>query len=278
MRAAEHERDGKRGGALGPGGGMHKRIQSEFSRQARQMDSAPAFRSRDVVERLADALGSSASGIVLDLACGPGIVAKAIAPRVREVVGIDLTAEMIMLANERFKKAGIDNGSFSVAAAENLPFERACFDQVVTRLSFHHFPDIARVLAELRRVMRTGGRLIVADVVSSEVEEEARLHNALERLRDPTHVRMLSSTELVKLIERAGFSVEDTETWAQQRAFTEWAAIIADERRTGPLEHVMRVLARAGNTAGIGLREEDGELRFTHTWALVVARAGMNLP
>ncbi len=173
-------------------------------------------------------------------------------------------------------KARLTNGLFAVASAEALPFKEGEFDQVLTRLSFHHFADVAAALAEVRRVLRPNGRLIVADVVSSEETDEATLHNSLERLRDPTHVRMFAPSELLGIIHAAGFSVASDETWEQQRSFAEWAQIIANPRRTEPLENVMRALARAGQGAGIALHEQAGQLLFTHRWKLVVAQIDKN--
>ena len=248
-------------------------VQQEFTRQAKQMASASAFHERGAIERMVIYLGDSAAHRVLDLACGPGIVAEAIAPHVGEVMGIDATPEMIRLAKERLKKARLLNAGFVVADAGQLPFQRERFDQVVTRLSFHHFTDVPAVLSEMRRVLPARGRLIVADVVSSEDADESALHNSLEKLRDPTHVRMYSASSLLDILYFGGFRVMHHETWRQARTFSEWAAIVADPARTAPLQNVMRALARTGQTAGIHLSEESGELRFAHTWLLAIAVA-----
>jgi ubiquinone/menaquinone biosynthesis C-methylase UbiE len=251
----------------------HQQIQAEFTRQAVHMASAPAFQVQVQLGRLVKALGDAKLHRVLDLACGPGVLAEALAPHVREVVGIDATLEMIRLAWDRFEKARLTNGHFETAAAEELPYAAAQFEQVLTRLSFHHFDDVPGVLSEVRRVMRPTGRLIVADVISSEEPAEAALHNSLEKLRDPTHVRMFSGSELLDLLRVEGFRVMHHESWRQSRTFPEWAAVIGDPDRTEPLENVMRVLARAGESAGIKLHEESGELRFAHTWLLAIAMA-----
>ncbi len=251
------------------------KIQQEFSRQAKHMASASAFHEKGAIERITAALGDAQSQRVLDLACGPGIVAQAIAPHCGAVAGIDATPEMIRLANERFKKAGLANGRFAVSSAERLPFERGYFHQIVTRLSLHHFTDVPAALEETRAVLIPGGRLVVADVVSSEDADESALHNSLEKLRDPTHVRMYSAGNLIDILQFAGFRVMHHESWRQARTFSEWAAIVANPSRTAPLQTVMRALAEAGQDAGIGLTEdESGELRFAHTWLLVVAVAG----
>ncbi len=251
---------------------MTEQIRSEFTRQAGPMSTAPAFHADAVLGRLAKAVAAAPVGRILDLACGPGIVAEAVAPLAAELVGVDATPEMIRLAGERLAKAGLANARFQVALAESLPFGAAEFDTVLTRATFHHFPDLPAVLAEVRRVLRPQGRLVVADVLSSDDPGEAGLHNALERLRDPTHVRMLSRKEMRSALCSAGFDPLSQEVWDQERSFAEWARIVADPSRTDPLHEVMRALARAGQHAGMGLREVAGEVRFTHTWLLVVAR------
>jgi len=250
---------------------MGDRIRIEFSRQAGPMSSAPAFQA-GAAERLLAAVRRVAPRRVLDLACGPGIVAEAVAPFVPEVIGVDGTPEMVRLARARLAARGFPGGRFQVAWAEALPFGGAAFDAVVTRLSFHHFPDLPAVLAECRRVLRPGGHLVVADVTSAEDAEEAALHNALERLRDPTHAQMLAPSAFREALRGAGFTALAEETWVQERSFAEWAEIVAEPARTGPLREVMASLARAGRHAGVGLREEAGEVRFTHAWILVVAR------
>jgi ubiquinone/menaquinone biosynthesis C-methylase UbiE len=249
---------------------MNNDIRSEFGRQAATMAAAPAYAEADTLRRIREAVGSGV-GRVLDVACGPGIIMAAIAAQAREVVGIDTTPEMLVLAEERFRKGGIANAVLREGLAESLPFGPAEFDAIVTRLSFHHFPNLPLVLSELRRVLRPSGRLVVADLISSADPDESALHNALERLRDPTHVRMLSRGELDGALREAGFTPVAEESWEQPRTFTEWARIIASPERMEPLREVMRALARAGLDAGIGLHEAAGELRFTHTWLLMTA-------
>ncbi len=249
------------------------RVASEFARQAEPMAASAAFRSEDVLGRILRAAGPAPLGRVLDLACGPGIVAEALAPFAGLLEGVDATPRMVELAAARLRAAGQRNAAFRVGAAERLPYPHSAFDLVVTRLSVHHFPDPSAVLTEVRRVLRPGGRLVAADVVSSEDRDEALLHNALERLRDPTHERMLPASELRRAILAGGFEVAAEDTWRQSRGFGEWAGIVADPARTGPLRVVLGALARAGVTAGICLREDGGDVRFEHTWLLLAARA-----
>lgn len=248
-------------------------VQKEFSRQAEPMATAAAFQATDVLGRIAAGLGTEKFARILDLACGPGIVTEAIAPCANEIIGVDVTPKMIELAEARARKANLTHAKFQLAPAEQLPFPDAHFNAIVTRLSFHHFVDLPLVLKELRRTLTPHGRLVVADLISSADPAEAKLHNALEILRDPTHIRMFPHAELLIHLKNAGFTLLTESAWQQPRNFTEWASIVADPTRTAPLHEVMRSLAQAGKTAGINLREIAGEVLFDHQWVLLVAQS-----
>ncbi|HYL80946.1 MAG TPA: methyltransferase domain-containing protein, partial [Candidatus Acidoferrum sp.] len=145
------------------------------------------------------------------------------------------------------------------------------FDAVVTRLTLHHFPDPRRALEEMVRVMRPLGRIIVADVVSSEDAEDAALHNALETLRDPSHARMLSSSQLRSVVEAGGLRVTATTSWEMPREFEEWVRITNAPERRVPLWAIMRRLAQEGIQAGIDLRISGDAVVFKHRWLLITA-------
>jgi len=156
-------------------------------------------------------------------------------------------------------------------SATELPFAPESFDGVVTRLAIHHFGDPRRAFAEMFRVLRPGGTLVVADVVSAEDADAAALQNAIEILRDPSHMRMLPRSELVALIAGAGFHIGQESTWDKAREFEEWMGIVNDPERVAPLRIVVRALARAGESAGMGLSLADGKIRFFHRWCMIAA-------
>jgi ubiquinone/menaquinone biosynthesis C-methylase UbiE len=248
-----------------------QRVQQEFARQASHFAAAAAVTHRDLVQRFVDAVPADAAAI-LDVACGPGIISAALAPRAREVVAFDLTPEMLTKARRRCADAGLSNVRFQEGSAPDLPFPDGSFDVVVTRLSIHHFQTPQQPLAEMTRVLKPGGTLVIADVVSSESPEEAALHNAIEILRDPSHVRMLPASELAALVERASVTIAHQATWDEVREFEEWVRIVDDPERVAPLRTVVRTLAQLGQHAGTGWALADGKIVFFHRWHLIVAR------
>ena len=248
-----------------------KRVTDEFGRQAQTFEAWAEKTGDQVADRFRSALGDASRGNLLDVACGPGVVTAAIAPGAASVVAFDATEPMLEKARARCARAGLQNVLFRRGDAEHLPFEEAQFDGVVTRLAVHHFANPQRSLDEMFRVLRPGGTAVIVDVVSSEEPEESNLQNAIERLRDPSHVRMLPATELDTCVARAGFCELAHTTWEMSREFEEWMGIVNDLTRAEPLRTVVRALAQAGLTAGMGLSVSNDKIVFFHRWRLVKA-------
>lgn len=246
-------------------------INQEFTRQADAMSTAAHFNDATILERICDAARMTAGLRALDVACGPGIIVEALARRGGEVVGCDVTPAMLQKATARAQNAGLVNTAFIPGRAEALPFEDGYFDVVVSRSAVHHFSDPAAAIREMARVLKPGGRCITVDVMSAEDRTDGDLHNALEIVRDPSHVRMLSRTELHRCLAAAGLHVDQCVTWVNHREFGEWMKIVSAPERIAPLKTVMTALARAGVHAGVGLRLDGERILFEHTAGLTVA-------
>jgi ubiquinone/menaquinone biosynthesis C-methylase UbiE len=247
-----------------------KRITDEFTRQAQTFE---VWAEKIDVDgrRFAAALGEGARGRLIDVACGPGVITAALAPNAAGVVAFDATAEMLEKTRARCAKAGLSNVEFKTGDAENLPFADGAFDGAVTRAALHHFANPQRAISEIFRVLRPGGVAVFADVISSENADESRLHNAIERLRDPSHVRMLPASELDGNARQAGFRDLEAVTWDMDRELEEWLDIVRDPDRVEPIRTVIRALAEAGRSAGIALSISDGRVVFFHRWRFLKA-------
>jgi ubiquinone/menaquinone biosynthesis C-methylase UbiE len=247
-------------------------VQEEFDRQAeRWFRRELAAPERAMLDQIAHLAQIGPEDRVLDVACGTGLVSFALAPYAREVVGLDISPGMLAKAREIRHRRGVRHVRFVLGEAQHMPFPTEQFDVVVCRLAIHHFPQPEREIREMARVLKAGGRLVISDAISSEDPREARLHNALERLRDPSHARMLPHSELSQLIEGAGLRIDAAHTQARDRTYDDWMDVINDPIRTENLKIVLEELARAGVSAGLHLRLENGQLRLTHMIALIRA-------
>jgi SAM-dependent methyltransferase len=137
--------------------------------------------------------------IVLDVACGAGHVAEQLAPHVRQVVGVDLTPALLELGAERLREARITNVLLQETNAAELPFLDASFDLVVCRGAMHHFLHPEQPIAEMARVCRPEGRVVVSDMVATSAEARERF-DQVHRNLDPSHARTLLEAELADLL------------------------------------------------------------------------------
>jgi SAM-dependent methyltransferase len=175
------------------------RILDQFTRQALPFSTAPGIRDEAALQLLVETSGAGPDDTVLDVACGPGLVVTAFARVVRHATGIDVTPAMLQRAREVAAGAGLRNVSFMEGDVAHLPWPEGSFSVVVSRFAFHHFQDPAAVLAEMRRVCRPGGRVVVCDLTASDDPAKAAAFHRIEILRDPSHVRALTLGELTAL-------------------------------------------------------------------------------
>ncbi|RRS07876.1 class I SAM-dependent methyltransferase [Pseudoalteromonas sp. J010] len=154
------------------------------------------------IELLIEMSGATADDNILDIACGPGLVACEFAKVARHVTGIDLTEKMIEQALCHQKEKGLNNLSWDIGTVYQLPYDSDTFSVVVSRYSFHHLlnPDMA--LAEMLRVCMPGGVIVIADVALPADKSEA--FNRMERLRDPSHTEALSYDKWKQLLFNSG--------------------------------------------------------------------------
>jgi ubiquinone/menaquinone biosynthesis C-methylase UbiE len=140
--------------------------------------------------------------VALEIACGAGHVAESVAPFVRQVVAIDLTRELLDLGAQRLAAAGVRNVLLQEANGEALPFVDDSFDLVYCRASLHHFAEPRRAIDEMVRVGRSGGRVVINDLVAPYAVVRDR-YDDLHRLLDPSHVRTFLAEELKAALPEA---------------------------------------------------------------------------
>lgn len=165
--------------------------------------------TRAFVEPLLDAAGVGPGTELLDLACGPGIVAGAARARGAMPTGIDFSSTMIALARVAHPEI-----RFEEADAEALPFGDGSFDAVVSNFGIHHMPDPVRALSEARRVLRRGGTIAFTTwAASAENVAWQLLANAIAAHGDPHAAETPPSggglgtpEDLLRILNAAGFA------------------------------------------------------------------------
>lgn len=159
------------------------------------------------VERLCLLAHLAPGQAVLDVGCGPGIATREAARRIApggRALGVDLSSGMVEAATTLAGANGVQNVEFRVMDAENLEFADRSFDAVVCLSAILHFPDIDRVLAEMYRVLRPTGRLVVSFGHVRPVRVLPLLmhfiQRALERVMAPVKPVLRAPDRLIKVV------------------------------------------------------------------------------
>jgi ubiquinone/menaquinone biosynthesis C-methylase UbiE len=173
------------------------------SRAAAYLESAVHAQGADL-QALAALAGERPHARVLDLGCGAGHVSFAAAKFAGEVVAYDLSSEMLEVVARAAAERGCANIVTQQGAVERLPFDNDGFDCVLSRYSAHHWGDFDAGLREVHRVLRPGGIAGFVDAVSPGAPLFDTWLQAIELLRDPTHVRNYTRPEWEAAMVRAG--------------------------------------------------------------------------
>lgn len=213
------------GEARAPAGDSTRdRVQAQFGRAAEAYVASPSHAQGASLGRLVELAALLPSNRVLDVATSVGHTALAVAPHVAYVLGVDLTPEMLGVAQRLAREREINNVEFRLGDAEDLPSDDASFDRVVCRIALHHFPNPVTAAREMARVLAPGGRVVLVDNIVPQSPEPAAFINRFETLRDPSHHWLFPLTTLAGLFRAAGLTVIHTETLTKALDFRDWSA------------------------------------------------------
>ncbi|MTV37315.1 class I SAM-dependent methyltransferase [Duganella radicis] len=174
--------------------------------------------------------------VVLDLGCGAGHASFAVAPVAESVTAFDLSPEMLAVVARAAQERGLQNIDTQQGNVASLPFADASFCMVVTRFSAHHWLDVPAALREVRRVLKPKGVLVIIDITAPETPLHDTTLQAVELLRDGSHVRDYRPSEWMRMLADAGFAAERVDDWKLQMKFDDWTA-----RMRTPAERVTAI-------------------------------------
>jgi ubiquinone/menaquinone biosynthesis C-methylase UbiE len=176
---------------------------------------------------------------------GAGAFALALAPLVRQVVGVDVVPELLAQARARAP----ENVELVEADGRALPFPAASFDLVCSARTLHHTTRPERVVAEMTRVLRPGGTMLMVDQIAPVDPLAALALNRFEIARDPSTTRVLADVDLRGLFDSNDLVLLRAETEREPRDLDEYLDLAACE---GDAREQAKALAPPGYTAELG--------------------------
>ena len=208
---------------------MTDAVRKRFGETAALIAENQDRRTAETSERLRRLLAPSGEERALDVGTGAGEIALALAPFVREVIGIDIVPELLAEGRKRAPA----NVELLEADATALPFDLGSFDIVATARTLHHVPRPELVLAEMNRVLRAGGTMVVIDQLAPGDPLAAIELNAFEHARDPSTTRVLADVDLRGLFDANNLVLQHAEIVREDRdldRYLDLAGCKGDER------------------------------------------------
>jgi ubiquinone/menaquinone biosynthesis C-methylase UbiE len=202
----------------------HEKVADAFGSMAAAYLTSPTHAGGADLSTLAAAVASTPGASVLDLGCGAGHVSFAVAPYARSVTAYDIAPAMLETVAAAASERGLGTICTRQGAAEVLPFDDASFDWVLSRFSAHHWHDVRPALAEVRRVLKPGGRVVFVDVAAADHPLLDTHLQAIEVLRDGSHIRNYRADEWLNFFAEAGFAAHIRERWRLPMQFDQWVA------------------------------------------------------
>lgn len=221
--------------------------QKAFTGQSKGFSSAgDTYADAEELAWMLEDLPVSADARALDIATGTGEFARAIAPHVASVIGLDATEAMMAQGKRFVEQAGIGNISFQKGVVQELLFGDESFDIVSSRYAFHHFADPRPVISEMARVCKAGGHIIIVDIIAPDASTAVEA-NYYEWLCDQSHTRALNPGEFESFFSLFGLEVVSARTRILENEFTEWMDFSLTEKKHR--EEILRA-ARAELSGG----------------------------
>jgi ubiquinone/menaquinone biosynthesis C-methylase UbiE len=224
---------------------MHDATRARFAATADRLAALQERRADELEAQVNDFVSPTGDERALDAGAGTGALAFALASMVREVVAVELVPEMI----ERGRKNAPTNVTFVEGDIEKLDFPRASFDLAGTLRTLHHIARPELVVAEMTRVTRPGGTLLVVDQIAPNDPLAAFDLNAFERARDSSHTRTLADVDLRQLFESNNLVLLRAEFVREQRELDPYLDLAGCE---GEEREQAKALAPADYTAELG--------------------------
>jgi ubiquinone/menaquinone biosynthesis C-methylase UbiE len=215
-----------------------RNVQNQFGpRATAYVESTVHSQGQDLID-LAVLTEKAAPEHAIDLGCGGGHVAYTMATHARQVTAVDFSADMLAVVAATAKSKGLNNVETVEASAEKLPFADGSFDFLGCRYTAHHWMNVEAGLREGRRVLKAGSPAVFIDVYASSKPLLDTHLQAVELLRDTSHVRDYSIGEWTTMLSRVGFDINATRTFRLRMHFKTWI-----ERMATPPLYVQAIRA-----------------------------------
>lgn len=226
-----------------------RRVPREFDRLASSYARRHTQKSAREAREFIDWIQVRCQESILDAACGPGALARAVARRGAQAFALDISPRMLeFVGSERHRWLIFP----TLGDVETLPYAEESFDLVACAYAFANFPSPLTVLREFARVTRADGRIAIIDVVAPENPRQHSRLNEVEARRSHLDTHILSRAQFLHFFEAAGLVVLRSASHRRRQSVREWVEL-SPALRHQPAARVRSLLRKSANHQRMGL-------------------------
>ena len=243
-------------------------ILDQFTRQAEPFLRRHENSHEDLLQLMVECADVRREDTVLDIACGPGIVSCFFARHAKHVTGLDIVPAMLERAKRLHAERHLTNIKWVLGESTALPFANNSFDRVVTRFSFHHYMEPRAAVAEMMRVCKPNGIVLIADVAPRPDAQEC--FNHWEILRDSSHTCAMTESEIQALGGNAGLQLTKKANFQMQMNLEDLLG--SSFPKPGDADRIRALfeedIQRETDTLGVCAARENGIVKLTYPIAI----------
>lgn len=204
-----------------------KDFQQFFGKHADSYAHSSSHASGSDLQEFLRMMAPKSTDVCLDMATGTGFTAAEFATKCEKVIALDGTEQMLDKAKKLAEEKNLKNMEFVVSTVEKTPLKDNSVDLVTCRRAAHHFHDKREFLSECRRVLKTGGKLGIVDMIRNE-DDFHDIRNKMEIARDSSHFYAPKISEWRKMVEENGFTIITLEEMEEPYTYAKWLSPIVE--------------------------------------------------
>jgi|GEM_PF-6429763 len=228
-------------------------------------------------ERIIAAARFKATDRILEVGCGDAELTITLARLAGYVTGAAITDDELAVAQDRGLQCGANNLSFQRIDRDRLPYGDNTFAAVVCVGMLHRLGDPSAMVWEMARVLKSPGRLYLADAVGAEDEMMRQAHAKILAARYDTAVTILALSELLTLCDTPPLGIVAQSQWDERLSLEQWMPVEGSSNELS--ERISRLLVAAAKkkTTDWKIESSGKAINFTHHWIMIISEKTGNI-
>lgn len=246
-----------------------KSSREQFNKQAEKYSNWSVTRNTQYLQKYLEFCEINADDTLLDVACGSGDFVICAVPKVKSACGIDVSDNLINIAEKEAADLGLENASFKCGEFENVEISNK-YSTVVCRMALHHFIDPKYTFKKINECCLSDGKIGIQDIIAYDDEEVQEFFETFEKYVDKSHNRSLSLDELTSMYEENNIKISKIKRFNREISIKRYMSHA--EQSEESINSINKLMKKGLKNEKVSkyLTLKDGEIFFKREVALIL--------